>query len=679
MSYGITCTELPLDEADMRAATQIDQAEVARATLMMERLPVDVSRPPKGEGDLWSSVMGQLVAQSLDIHFLDLAFPPTSSSIWSRSPSSLATDLPLSWRRLHSFLPPASSGGDPPSFFLPSVDPNDVAQGRLGNCWFCSALSAVAETPELIARLFGPPGVQQVNERGVYTVRLCITGQWRTIVIDDFFPCYTAGGPIFTRNHGAQLWCLLLEKTFAKVHGGYDRLTSGQAHYALADLTGYPVRSYQLESADTAHLLADGGSLLWAELREWARQDLSTCAGTIGKEHANTEINARLKSVGLIAGHAYSLLDCFEIPLTASTSAGTRLLQLRNPWGQGEWTGDWSDSSPLWTAELVQLLKPTINASVEDGLFYLSFEDFLRHFATVSTCFIRSPRERPWHEVRLTGVFRSTAPAAAASNTSSSSSGSQDGALPGAPSVASDSMHASGALPLSMYALTVTSPSDFWSVIYQPDVRLPDATPWIDQAILVIRMDDGEGGARHLTIVSDTKLESNRQTNAPAHLLPGEYIVLPYTTGTRLPSGTDRSFQVALFSDESSTLDQGGLSVRPLDVALYTDVMCELLRSRGRKTVLGKDSQLWLYELRHGSSHLYGCVVAPSSAKSFSVTLDSAPSRNARSHREVVSATTTVQRVVPPGQLLLFHHLTPVQETTATNYECAIKFKTAKA
>jgi len=29
-----------------------------------------------------------------------------------------------------------------------------------------------------------------------------------------------------------------------------------------------------------------------------------------------------------------------------------KLVKLRNPWGGGEWKGDWSDESYLWTKEL---------------------------------------------------------------------------------------------------------------------------------------------------------------------------------------------------------------------------------------------------------------------------------------------------------------------------------------
>lgn len=47
---------------------------------------------------------------------------------------------------------------------------------------------------------------------------------------------------------------------------------------------------------------------------------------------------------GLCAGHAYALIDCQTL------SNGQRLCRLRNPWGRFEWTGAWSDNSPLWTS-----------------------------------------------------------------------------------------------------------------------------------------------------------------------------------------------------------------------------------------------------------------------------------------------------------------------------------------
>ena len=53
---------------------------------------------------------------------------------------------------------------------------------------------------------------------------------------------------------------------------------------------------------------------------------------------------------GLIPGHAYTLLSAHE-------ANGVRLLRLRNPWGDHEWTGDWSDKSPLEQLERIQTLK----------------------------------------------------------------------------------------------------------------------------------------------------------------------------------------------------------------------------------------------------------------------------------------------------------------------------------
>lgn len=44
---------------------------------------------------------------------------------------------------------------------------------------------------------------------------------------------------------------------------------------------------------------------------------------------------------GIVGAHAYTVLDYYE-------DENLRLLKLRNPWGEREWEGDWSDGSNLW-------------------------------------------------------------------------------------------------------------------------------------------------------------------------------------------------------------------------------------------------------------------------------------------------------------------------------------------
>lgn len=53
---------------------------------------------------------------------------------------------------------------------------------------------------------------------------------------------------------------------------------------------------------------------------------------------------------GLVTGHAYSIISGLEVTLDDGSSV--KLLKVRNPWGTGEWTGDWSDSSRLWTSSV---------------------------------------------------------------------------------------------------------------------------------------------------------------------------------------------------------------------------------------------------------------------------------------------------------------------------------------
>lgn len=57
-----------------------------------------------------------------------------------------------------------------------------------------------------------------------------------------------------------------------------------------------------------------------------------------------------------------------------------QLVQLRNPWGHKEWTGDWSDKSDKWTMDLKLQLD---YSDEDDGIFWMTVQDFCNHYASV--------------------------------------------------------------------------------------------------------------------------------------------------------------------------------------------------------------------------------------------------------------------------------------------------------
>jgi len=85
-----------------------------------------------------------------------------------------------------------------------------------------------------------------------------------------------------------------------------------------------------------------------------------------------------------VPGHAYSILDIRSPHLTLQN---IHLLKIRNPWGQHEWEGDWCDGSPLWDKHkgvAFEIGKPGVK---EDGVFYMSWEDFHQTFNVVDVLY----------------------------------------------------------------------------------------------------------------------------------------------------------------------------------------------------------------------------------------------------------------------------------------------------
>ena len=118
-----------------------------------------------------------------DKQWTDETFPP--------GPKSLGTipnvSIDCKWERLSTILPRAQ-------LFVDKIEPKDVIQGSLGDCYFLSAIAALAEKQDRIINVFGS---QKFNPNGVYKCTLRIDGIIREILIDDYVPVNRAGKPLF--------------------------------------------------------------------------------------------------------------------------------------------------------------------------------------------------------------------------------------------------------------------------------------------------------------------------------------------------------------------------------------------------------------------------------------------------------------------------------------------------
>lgn len=65
------------------------------------------------------------------------------------------------------------------------IEPNQVVQGSLGDCYFLSALAALAEDENNVRAIFEG---QSFNPSGIYKVTMRIHGELEEVLVDDFIP-----------------------------------------------------------------------------------------------------------------------------------------------------------------------------------------------------------------------------------------------------------------------------------------------------------------------------------------------------------------------------------------------------------------------------------------------------------------------------------------------------------
>lgn len=99
--------------------------------------------------------------------------------------------------------------------------------------------------------------------------------------------------------------------------------------------------------------------------------------------------------MGLVPEHCYGIIRAARIK--DKKKKMVELVQLRNPWGNFEWTGKWGDKSAEWTKNIKKALEYEFK---DDGLFWMEFSDMKKFFPRVQISKIVDNNEFSFESIR---------------------------------------------------------------------------------------------------------------------------------------------------------------------------------------------------------------------------------------------------------------------------------------
>jgi hypothetical protein len=104
-----------------------------------------------------------------------------------------------------------------------------------------------------------------------------------------------------------------------------------------------------------------------------------------GDGHGGVSQDGSIKD-GIIRGHAFTAVRTCRVPLAIEPRGYLDLIQLRNPWGTGEWLLRASDSdTKFWTPKMIEFVRYDPLQSGDDGTFWMPFEELHGRFSSAST------------------------------------------------------------------------------------------------------------------------------------------------------------------------------------------------------------------------------------------------------------------------------------------------------
>jgi hypothetical protein len=235
----------------------------------------------------------------------------------------------------------------------------DPEQGQLGDCYFPSAMKAMAACIEywvkagftdFIDQMFKKNAVNASGDyipdaNGDYTVTFKVrSGNGRVtdmdVKVDGDLWVRSNGEPLYGRGPNAddpkkmKLWFPLVEKAYAKWLGSYDAIgNGGMSSQVFEDCTGKEGRSDNISAASMNKTWDQINSAIHPPAGKMRRP---VSLGTYGESR-----KAMYTGSGVYADHSYAALDC-------KIDNGVKMVQIYNPWNESEPTGDGVNDGKFW-------------------------------------------------------------------------------------------------------------------------------------------------------------------------------------------------------------------------------------------------------------------------------------------------------------------------------------------
>ncbi|XP_063300152.1 calpain-2 catalytic subunit-like [Pelobates fuscus] len=321
--------------------------------------------------------------------FEDETFPANMKSIGPKLEKEFKSRK-IEWKR------PKPS--ECPRLVVDGISLFDIIQSGLGDCWVLSVLGALTYKENLLKNIFPLNQEYDRSYSGIFHFRFWSFGEWWDVVVDDRLP-YLDGKHLSARpSTENELWPCLLEKAYAKLLGSYQNLHFGVPAEAFTNFTGGLAMSFELKSdielPDLFHMIKyaclETVMICTTKIKDGTERNRGNSIPSLYKHKLMRRGSVPVISIpenvhlgnGLVESHSYSIVGTAQVHFRNQL---VNLIHIWNPWGYGEWTGAWSDMCPFWK-EVPEAESQSLLVKREDGMFYMSFEDFVAHFFKLVIC-----------------------------------------------------------------------------------------------------------------------------------------------------------------------------------------------------------------------------------------------------------------------------------------------------